>query len=134
MTLFDAATREACRVRRSRTDTPLQALALLNDVTYVESARSIAQGSLQAASAEDARIAWIYQRLLGRAPSAGESKILRAGLRRRLDHFRKNPKAAEELISIGDLAQIKSEDKVELAAYTVLASTVLNLDETITKE
>jgi Protein of unknown function (DUF1553)/Protein of unknown function (DUF1549)/Concanavalin A-like lectin/glucanases superfamily/Planctomycete cytochrome C len=134
MTLFDAATRETCRVRRSRTDTPLQALALLNDVTYVESARSIAQGSLQAASAEDARISWIYQRLLGRNPSAAETKILKVGLKRRLEHFRKNPQAAEKLVAIGDLARPKADNPVELAAYTILASTVLNLDETITKE
>jgi hypothetical protein len=135
MTLFDAPGRETCRVRRARTNTPLQALALLNDVTYVEAARVLAQRMLtEGGSTPQARIAYAYRRALGRRPTPTETHILVAGLQRRLAKYRADPDAAMKLVSVGDTPRDPQLDVPELAAYTLTASILLNLDETITKE
>jgi len=135
MTLFDVPGRETCRVRRARTDTPLQALVLLNDVTYLEAARGLATRMLEHGGANAAnRLAYGYESLLARDPSKQEIAVLSAGIDKRLARYRANPKAAEKLVTIGDLPNDPKIDKPTLAAYTIAASTMLNLDETLTKE
>ncbi len=135
MTLFDAPGRETCRVRRARTNTPLQALALLNEETYVEAARVLAQRMLtEGGSTPEARLAYAYRRTLGRLPTPTETKILLAGLQMRLTKYRAEPDAALKLVSTGDSPRDPKLDTAELAAYTLTASILLNLDETITKE
>jgi hypothetical protein len=134
MTLFDVPTREYCTVRRARTDTPLQALALLDDETYIEAARALAQKAIRVAGpSPQARIAYMFTALVGRAPTEGEAKILGEGLWEGLQHFQKDLPDAERLINVGDWPTANL-DPAGLAAYTTVASTILNLDETITKE
>ncbi|MBA4149399.1 MAG: DUF1553 domain-containing protein [Verrucomicrobia bacterium] len=135
MSTFDAPTREICTVSRSRTSTPLQALALLNDVTYVEAARSLAQRMLrEGGSSVEQRIRHGFILATAREPKKAEMTILKTGLEQRLAEMKSDRAAAEQLISVGDS---KADDKLnasELAAYTTVASVILNLDEVITKQ
>lgn len=134
MMTFDAAGREACSVRPSRTDTPLQALALMNDVTFVEAARCLAQRVLhEAAVTDEARVSHAFRLLLARAPKPAELEILVAGVNEHLARFRADPKAAKSLITAGESPCDASLDAAELAAYTTIAGLILNLDEAITK-
>jgi len=135
MTLFDMTARETCRVRRARTNTPLQALVLLNDVTYFEAARVLANRMIKEGGATpEARLNYAFMWTLSRPASADEERILEASLKRRVEHYRKNLKAAKKLISTGDALNVPHTDPAELAAYTITASTILNMDETLTKE
>ncbi len=135
MTLFDVPTREICRVQRARTDTPLQALDLLNDVTYLEASRALAQRMLKEGGATDEqRLAFGFRAVLGRSPNPEESRILESGLARKVTRYKADLDAATKLIAQGDLRNDPSLDRAQLAAYTLVASTMLNLDETITKE
>ncbi len=135
MTLFDVPARETCRVRRARTNTPLQALALLDDVTYVEAARALANRMMQEGGpTAKSRIDFAFRALLSRSPSQKESNLLLASLAKRIKHYDASPAAAAKLLSEGDWPNDPRLSQGELAAYTVIASTILNLDETITKE
>lgn len=135
MAVFDAPSREVCSVRRGRTNTPLQALTLLNDVTYVEAARGLAIFVCEAAvGGPDERVGQMFRRGIGRFPSEVELRILLEGFDWHLARFRKEPEAARELLAIGDSASESSIDSVELAAYAAVASTILNLDECVTRE
>ncbi len=135
MSLLDVPGREVCRVRRSRTDTPLQALALLNDVTFIEASRALAQRMLAEGGATPAtRLLYAFRRTVGRAPTAAETQILTAGIQKRLAHYRADPEAALKLVSIGDTPRDPKQDVPELAAYTMTCSILLNMDETLTKE
>ncbi len=135
MTLFDMPMREVCQVRRSRTNTPLQALALLNDTTYVEAARALADRMISEGGATpEARISYAYRRAVNRAPSPAETKILADGLANRLTKYRADAEAAKKLVSVGEAKPDPKLDPAELAAYTITANVILNLDETVTKE
>jgi hypothetical protein len=135
MLTFDAAGRETCVVRVSRTNTPLQALNLMNDVTYVEAARVLAQRVLREGGATtEGRLTLAFRLATARSPRPAELKILRAGLEEHLAHYRADRKAALALVSAGESRRDGRADTTELAAYTALASLILNLDETITKE
>lgn len=135
MLLFDVPSRETCRVRRPRTNTPLQALDLMNDVTYVEAARALAIRMLREGGASAAsRLRFAFGVVLGRDPSSTELAILRKALARGVSHYRKDPSAAKALLALGDLKNPVGMESTTLAAYTLCASTLLNLDETITKE
>jgi Protein of unknown function (DUF1553) len=135
MVTFDAAGREACIVRKGRTNTPLQALTLLNDVTFVEAARLLAQRIMtETGPAPDARLGLAFRLVTGRTPRPVELAILRTGLNYHLAQYRKDPKAALKLVSIGESKRLDPLDVGELAAYTAMASLLLNLDEAITKE
>lgn len=135
MLLFDSPTRESCRIRRSRTNTPLQALALLNEVTYVEAARTLAQNMLlQGGTTPEARLTYGFRRATGRAPDAGELKVLSAGLEKRLARFKAEPDSAKKLLAIGESKPNEKLDAAELAAYTMTANVLLNLDEVVTRE
>jgi hypothetical protein len=135
MSLFDVPGRDTCRVRRARTDTPLQALALLNDETFVEASRVLAQRMLFEGGATPAtRITYAFRRAVGRRPDAAELRILTGGVQKRLARYRAHPDAALKLVSIGDAPRDAKLNVSELAAYTTVASVILNMDETITKE
>lgn len=135
MTLFDVPSRETCRVSRARTDTPLQALTLLNDVTYVESARALGQRMLKEGGATPAsRVKFAFRSVLGRQPTAAESKVLLGGLQRWQTRFKGNEKATLTFINEGVIPNDPKLNKTDIAAYTMIASTILNLDETVTKE
>jgi hypothetical protein len=133
MTMFDSPTREICTVKRSRTNTPLQALSLMNEVTFVEAARVFAQRMLAAGATPEERIAWAFKRATCRAPSADEMQLLAAGLAKRLEKFRAQPDAATQLLKVGAAPADSKADAAEIAAYTVTANVLLNLDEVVTR-
>ncbi|HXJ76995.1 MAG TPA: DUF1553 domain-containing protein, partial [Candidatus Dormibacteraeota bacterium] len=134
MLLFDAPTREYCVVRRARTNTPLQALALMNDLQFVEAAQAFAQRILLEGGNNSAeRIRFAMRLATSRVPAADEVKILEGVLKRQLTDFRQNHDAAEKLLGAGGFQPKPSLDRSELAAWTTVASMILNLDETVTK-
>ncbi len=131
---FDAPEREFCQVRRPQTNTPLQALVLLNDPTYLEASRKLAERMMHDGGAGiDDRIAFAFRLATARAPSPDELKVLRATFDRRLAQYKSKPDTANKLLSMGESPRDPKLDPTELAAYTTLASMVLNLDEVITK-
>jgi hypothetical protein len=132
---FDAPSREICQVKRQRTNTPLQALELLNDVTYVEAARCLAQRMLKEGGATPGRrLTYAFRLATGRKPSDSELDLLPRALQRYLSIYRKDQATANELVHHGEAPLDGALDPVVLAAYTSVASVILNLDETITKE
>lgn len=131
---FDAPDREKCTARRIVTNTPLQALVLLNDPTYVEAARVLAGRALLEGPADTgARVRWMFREATARRPSEAETRVLVELFQRRLAQYRKQPAEATKLIAIGASKPPRAEAS-ELAAWTTVASTILNLDETVTKE
>ncbi len=132
---FDAANREACVVRENRTNTPLQALNLMNDVTFVEAARLIAQRMLREAGPAPAdRLRYGFRLVLSRSPSAAELEALGGSLAFHRDHFAGRPEEARRYVRQGDSRPDPALPLPDLAAYTAVASLVLNLDEAVTKE
>jgi Protein of unknown function (DUF1553) len=135
MMTFDAAGREACVVRETRTNTPLQALTLMNEVTYVEAARVLAQRVLlQGGPTAEERLTLAFRLVTGRRPRPAELTILLRGLEAHLADYRGDMEAAEKLVSVGESPRELKLDVRELAAYTAAVAMVLNLDEAITKE
>jgi hypothetical protein len=135
MITFDAAGRETCVVRETRTNTPLQALTLMNEVTYVEAARMLAQRIMSEGGATpEERLALAFRLATARRPHPAELTILVNGFEHHLAQYRKDRAAARKLVSAGDAPLNEKLDVSELAAYTAVASLILNLDETITKE
>ena len=130
---FDAPDREVCTVRRSRTNTPLQALVLMNDPTYVEAARKLGERMMHHAKRPEDRIAFAFQLATARQPSEKELAVLTTALQRQLDRYRQDEKAARKLLAVGEAPFDETLPPVELAAYTIIASVILNLDETLTK-
>jgi hypothetical protein len=131
---FDAPVREECTAKRDRSNTPLQALVLLNDPTFVEAARVLAARAMsECDQGIDEKIAWFYRQVLSRDPSAVERSILREFYQRNATCYEEDPKAAEQLLSIGLAAQPAEEDRVSLAAWTAVARAILNLHESITR-
>ncbi|MFN3651714.1 MAG: DUF1553 domain-containing protein [Armatimonadota bacterium] len=131
---FDAPEREFCVVARSVTNTPLQALVLMNDPTYVEASRKLAERLMtEVAAMPRDRIRYAFRLALARQPRNEELRVLLDTYEQQLAEFRKNPKEAEKLLSVGESDRNKKLDPAELAAWTSIASVLLNLDETITK-
>lgn len=131
---FDAPDRETCVVRRARTNTPLQALVLLNDPTYVEASRKLAERMLrEAGNSPEERIALAFRLALSRKPSQRETASLLKTVERVTASYRANPAAVEELLKVGETPRDSKLDGTELAAWTIAASVILNLDETLTK-
>lgn len=133
MVAFDAQSREVCTVRRSRTNTPLQALVLMNDVQFVEASRALAQSALKREGKMSDKIAWVFRRLTGRKPDQNESAVLSDLLHEEQKYYSENPQAAAELIGLGETPADASLDNAELAAMTVVCQTILNLDATVWK-
>jgi Protein of unknown function (DUF1549)/Protein of unknown function (DUF1553)/Planctomycete cytochrome C len=132
---FDVATRQTCQVKVARTNTPLQALVTLNDVTYVEAARALAQRTLLGpAKDDDARLTEAFRRCTARRPSDAERAVLTKRLQRLRETFAADESAAKKLIAFGESKPSEKLNPAELAAYTGIASLLLNLDETISKE
>ena len=131
---FNAAGREVCIVRTEPTNTPLQALTLLNNKIFIESARNLAQQALQHGGESDTeRIEYIFQTILTRLPTQHEIQILTESLALFQKRYAEHPEEASALISIGESVTIERIDEQQLAALTMVASTIFNLDEAITK-
>ncbi|HAV32397.1 MAG TPA: hypothetical protein DCX79_10400, partial [Planctomycetaceae bacterium] len=133
MTVFDAPDRETCLVRRSRTNTPLQALVLLNDPTYVEAARKLAERVLLANTDDSARIDLAVRIVLARPPGPAEQQELRQLVDVGRKHFAAEPAAAAELRKVGRAVADPRIPDDELAAWSSAMSVLLNLDEAITR-
>ena len=133
MEIFNAPTRESFCVRRDRTNTPLQALVLLNDPQFIEASRELASHALKNQMEFDGRLDFITIRLDGRKFSDAERKIVRKSLDSALLNFRANKDEAEKLVTTGETPPNKELEVAELAAWTLTASQILNLDETITR-
>jgi hypothetical protein len=133
MDILNAPNREVSCVRRDRTNTPLQALVTLNDPLFVEASRQLAARAVDAAPAFDARLDLVSLRLLGRTFSRAERGIVRRTLDEALTTYRRDPSAAKQLLAIGDSPVHEKIPAPELAAWTLVASQVMNLDESLTK-
>lgn len=135
LTLFDAPDREKCTARRTVTNTPLQALALLNDPTYVEAARALAERTLRHGGQSDrARVDFAFKLATARRPDLEERAVLLDSLREFRSTYGGNRVGANKLLSVGETKGDRSLRPGELAAWTTLASMILNLDETMTKQ
>ncbi len=135
MLVFDAPFRETCTVRRTRTNTPLQALNLMNDPTFVEASRFLAQRIMTETSSDfGTRLQHAYRAVLSRVPTPSETEIFTRSYDRLVKDFREDAASAKALTGVGDQPSRPDLDTADLAAWTILASTILNLDEAITKE
>jgi hypothetical protein len=132
--LFDTSARQVCTVRQGRTNTPLHALVLLNDITYVEAARVLAQRLLTEGKSANERIVMLFRLATSRRPTAAEQALLQRSLERFRKQYQADPEGARKLVSVGEAPGDPKIDVIELAAYTGLASVVLNLDEVMSKE
>lgn len=133
--VFDAPDREKCIARRSLTNTPLQALVLMNDPTYVEASRVLAQRMVHDGGPSGAdRVRFAYERALARPPSETESRLLEDLAHEQTKKFEAAPELARELLKVGESPTDDEVPAAELAAWTIVASSILNLDETISKE
>ncbi|MEM9185313.1 MAG: DUF1553 domain-containing protein [Planctomycetota bacterium] len=130
---FNAPSREVCVVARERTNTPLQALVTLNDPQFVEAARRLAEEALRGADERAVRVNFAARRLLARPLSDREAAIVLASLARYAGHYASNPDDAEALIAVGDSAADGALDPASLAAWTMVCSELMNLDEAICK-
>ncbi len=134
LSTFDAPDREICTVRRATTNTPLQALVLLNDPTYVEASRNLGQRMMKEGGASiDDRLAFAFRLATSRRPKPEERAILREVFDRELAAFRRDPSKAEKFLEVGESPRDRALDPAELAAYGTVAGMILNLDEAVTK-
>ena len=134
MGTFDNPSREACTVRRERTNTPLQALLLCNDPQYIEAARRLAERTLREGGESDAaRAAFMFHWCTGRQPTTQEITELVQAYEQDLAHYQKHKQAAENLVAIGENPSPENYGTPELAAWTLTANLLLNLDEVIMK-
>jgi hypothetical protein len=132
---FDTGARQTCTVKQTRTNSPLHALSTLNDVTFVEAARALAERVLTSEeTTDDGRIALAFRRVLARQPSSEEATILRAGLKRLRGQYAADKDAAKKLLAVGESKRNEKLDVTEHAAFAGLCNLILNLDEALTKE
>ncbi len=132
---FDAPDRMACAARRTLTNTPLQALALLNEPTYLEASRALAQTTLlEAKDTDTSRLSFLFKRVMLREPTVGETATLLRLQQQQLEHYRQDAEEAVSLLKIGSSKASSRLDPAELAAWATVASAVLNMDEAITKQ
>ena len=133
LTVFDAPSREACTVRRERTNTPLQALLVENDPQYVEAARHLALRAMASGTDPSVRLDYLSEHLLARPLEDREKAVFLKSLSRFSDAYAKKPDAATKLLKVGDSPPDTSVPFPEQAAWTMVASEFLNLDETLNK-
>jgi hypothetical protein len=134
MTTFDAPSREKCRARRERTNTPLQALITLNDPQYFEAARHLGYRMLREGGAEDAlRLRYGFRLATGRSPCDSECTVLEESLAAQRAHYQADLEAAKKTISVGESPVPDDVPPPDLAAYTMVANLILNLDEVLTR-
>ena len=134
-TFFDIATRRVCTVRSMRTNTPLQALVLLNDTTFVEAARGFAERALkQGGATPQERLKFAFRTATGRYPKPNELSVLLSNLNKGLARYHEDRAAAEKLLKVGESKADAALNPVEVAAYTGVMSLILNLDEVLSRE
>jgi hypothetical protein len=131
MMAFNAAARDICIVRTDRTITPLQALTMMNNKTFVEAARFLAERMLRQHPTPDQRVAWAFRLVTSRTARPDELSLLLADLRAFRRDFVQDPEAAKKLLATGQKQRDRSLDAIEVAAYALVANTIMNLDESI---
>jgi hypothetical protein len=132
--MFDASGRQTCRVRLATTSTPLHALTTLNDPTWVEAARALAQRSMKASGVLDDRLVFAFRQVVGRRPGENDLKILRRAYERQSQHYAGDAKAARALLAVGASPRDESLNVTEHAALASVCLAILNLDEVLTRE
>jgi mono/diheme cytochrome c family protein len=132
--MFDASVRQTCKVRLTVTSTPLHALTTLNDVTWVEAGRALAQRVIKQVPGTDARLTEAFRLVCARRPTADELKVLRRGLERAMAAYRADGAAAEAFLKAGDSPRDASIPAAEHAAYASVCLSIFNLDEALTRE
>jgi hypothetical protein len=132
LAIFDAPTREACTVRRSTTNTPLQALATMNDPQFFEASRAFAERIIGTTDSDEERLALAFSLCTGRTPLSSELQILQRILNQERAEYLAKPENALKLLTVGESKRNEALDASEHAAWTVLCSLILNLDETLT--
>ena len=134
MTTFDAPDRETCQVRRARTNTPLQALVLMNDVQFFEAARKFAESIIRDGGARtEERVTHAFRAILTRRPITSELQSITALFNEHHAEFKNDPASAKNLLSSGESGRDESLDAPEHAAWTMIAHLLFNLSETVTK-
>jgi hypothetical protein len=133
MSAFDAPNREVCTITRSNTSTPLQALVLLNDPQFVEAARAFAERILHQPGDDAARLRWGFTEALSRAPKPAELKVLTAALTRERQRYSTAPQAADGALKTGESPRDLQIPATEHAAWMQVASLMLNLSESVTR-
>ncbi len=134
MNMLDAPSREACTVRRERTNTPMQALMLMNDPQFFEAARAFAERTVkEGGETEKARIAYLFEMATARLPKPEEEALLLETFQAHYQELEADPDAAKQLVTVGEVAPDETLDAVEIAAWTMIANLILNLDEVINK-
>ena len=135
MTTFDAPSRESCTVRRERTNTPLQALLLMNEPQFVEASRALAERAIHEGGAKpEGRLVYLFRLASGRKPDAQEIAVILDSYHAQLARYTKDVEAGKKLIAIGESKADPKLNVSELAAWTMVANLVLNMDEVINKE
>ncbi|HBN77531.1 MAG TPA: hypothetical protein DD473_17325, partial [Planctomycetaceae bacterium] len=134
MSTFDGPSREQSCSRRERTNTPLQALQLMNDIQYFEAARGFAERMLsEGGETPEKRIAWAFEVATSRQPTAEEIQVIESVLHGYEARYQADAKAAQEAITVGESQPSEKYAPAELAAYTLVANLIMNLDEVINK-
>lgn len=133
--LFDVASRQVCKVRTSRTNTPLHALVLMNDVTFIEASRKLAERALgEGGESEESRLSYAFRLVTGRRPVPSEESVMTRVLNQLRKEFSSDEKRVEALLAIGEAPVNAEIPKAELAAHSALMNMLLNLDEVVTRE
>ena len=134
MNILDAPSREACTIRRERTNTPMQALMLMNDPQFFEAARAFAERTVkEGGETTEERIAYLFESATARLPNPKEAALLLETFQAHHQELTANPEAAKELIAVGESKPDETLDAVEVAAWTMIANLILNLDEVLNK-
>ncbi len=132
--MFDASNRQACRVRMTQTSTPLHALTMLNDPTWVEAARELARLCLLDHATLDDQLRFVFVRILGREPTAEEMQFVQRSYDKQWTHYQSDPQAAEQLIKPGHAQHNRETDTTAWAAMSVVCLMIMNLDEALSRE
>lgn len=132
--MFDASSRQVCKVKPSVTNTPLHALTTLNDPTWTEAARMLAEKAIKSSPEIDARLSFAFRRILSRLPTSAETKVLRQMLDEQTAIYQADKESAKKLIAIGSAVSDSKLDPTEHAAWTNLCLALFNLDEALTRE
>jgi len=134
MTALDAPSREVCTVREERTNTPMQALALLNEEGLVEAARVLAERVLsEEHNSTNDRLVRAFRLTTSRIPQPEELDVMNRSLEKSVEHFSSHPEEAEQLATVGEHSNVPNLDFVQVAAYTTVMNMLLNLDEVVTQ-
>lgn len=135
MAVLDAADREWCSVKPKRTNTPLQALTLLNETAFFEAARKLGERVVESEAADDSeRVRFAFRSVLSREPSQEELSILTNAYKNYRSEYQNAPKEAESILTVGESKPVDDFDRIELAAATALSNVILNLEETSVRE